>query len=205
MNFLAHLWLSERAGLPLAGGILGDMLRGALPPDMPGPLAESVRLHRRVDAATDRHPRVQAARRSFGPSTRRYAGILLDVLYDHALARDWDRYSSEPLGEFADRAAAAVAAEGRWFERALHRAPRRESFGALLMSYRDESGIELALRRTAARLRRPEGLLDAMAGWHAHLPGLRRDLPELLAYLQQLGGPALHQSPVARPAASPAE
>ena len=189
MNFLAHLWLSEQARLPLAGGILGDMLRGALPPDMPAPLAESVRLHRRVDAATDRHPRVQAARARFGPSTRRYAGILLDVLYDHVLARDWLHYSDEPLAAFADRAAAEVAAEGRWFERGLHRAPQRDRFSALLISYRDESGIDEALRRTAARLRRPEGLLDAMAGWQAHLPGLRRDLPELLVSLKQLGTP----------------
>lgn len=203
MNFLAHLWLSDQARLPLAGGILGDMLRGALPPDMPAPLADSVRLHRRVDAATDRHPLVQAARRRFGPSTRRYAGILLDVLYDHVLAREWAEYSSEPLSAFADRAAAAVAAEGRWFERSLHRAPRREGFSALLVSYRDESGIELALRRTAARLRRPEGLLDAMAGWHAHLPKLRRDLPELLVYLQKLGppGPPKSSSPAGIPAA----
>ena len=88
MNFLAHLWLTDRAGLPLAGAILGDILRGALPADMPEPLARSVMLHRHVDAHTDRHPRVVAAREHFAPGARRYAGILLDVLFDHVLAQD---------------------------------------------------------------------------------------------------------------------
>ena len=190
MNFLAHLWLSDRAHLPLAGAILGDTLRGALPADMPGPLACSVQLHRRVDAATDRHPRVQAARSRFEPGARRYAGILLDVLFDHVLAQDWPGYSGESLSAFADRAGRAVAGEGRWFEHSGQSAPRADRFAALLVSYRLESGIELALRRTAGRLRQPQRMLDAIAGWQAHLPGLRAALPLLL---DDLGGlAALH-------------
>jgi acyl carrier protein phosphodiesterase len=186
MNFLAHLWLSEQAGLPLAGAILGDTLRGALPADMPAPLLQSVQLHRRVDAATDRHPRVRAARASFADGQRRYAGILLDVLYDHELARHWRDYSPEPLGDFTLRAAHAVAAEARWFEHAGVPVPRAAPFAALLASYREEAGIELALQRTAGRLRRPQGLLAAMAGWRARLPRLQGDLPVLLADLRQL-------------------
>jgi len=186
MNFLAHLWLSDQARLPLAGAILGDTVRGALPPDMPEPLARSVRLHRRVDAETDRHPRVAAARSRFVPGARRYSGILIDVLFDHVLAQDWRGYSDESLAAFTDRAAAAVAAEGHWFERAGQPPPRAGPFAGLLASYGSESGIELALRRTAGRLRRPQGMLEAMADWQQHLPELRRDLPLLLGDLRGL-------------------
>jgi acyl carrier protein phosphodiesterase len=186
MNFLAHLWLSDQARLPLAGAILDDTLRGALPADMPAPLLQSVQLHRHVDAATDRHPRVRAARAGFVDGHRRYAGILLDVLYDHVLARDWQDYSGEPLQEFALRAARAVAAEARWFEHAGVPVPRTAPFAALLASYRDEGGIELALQRTASRLRKPEGLLVAMTGWRARLPPLQADLPILLDELRHL-------------------
>ena len=190
MNFLAHLWLSERARLPLAGAILGDSLRGALPPDMPDALARSVRLHRRIDAVTDRHPRVRAARSRFEPGPRRYAGILLDVLFDHVLAQDWPGYSSESLADFVERTALAVAREGRWFEHARQSAPDAQRFAALLMSYRLESGIELALQRTAGRLRQPQGMLDAMAGWPELVPGLRQDLPVLLDDLRGLASKA---------------
>src|SRR4051812_19851449 len=117
MNFLAHLWLADRAELPLAGAILGDYFRGALPGDLPPALAGSVHLHRRIDATTDRHPGVQGVRAGFGSPARRYAGILLDILFDHALALDWERYAAEPLAAFADRAARDVAAESHWFGR----------------------------------------------------------------------------------------
>jgi acyl carrier protein phosphodiesterase len=186
VNFLAHLWLADAAQLPLAGAILGDTLRGALPADMPEPLARSVQLHRRIDARTDRHPRVVAARGRFPPGARRYAGILIDVLFDHLLAADWAAYSDEPFDAFTARAAADVAAAGPWFERAGESPPGARAFAALLASYRSAAGIELALRRTAGRLRRPQGMLDAMALWPAHLPLLRTDLPVLLAELRTL-------------------
>jgi acyl carrier protein phosphodiesterase len=186
MNFLAHLWLADRAELPLAGAILGDYFRGALPDDLPAPLAQSVQLHRRIDANTDRHPVVQAARSAFGNGPRRYAGILLDILFDHALALDWTQYSDEPLPAFADRAAQAVAAESAWFERAGGPAPARAPFSALLVSYRSEPALERAIERTAGRMRRPQGLIDAMAGWRSHMPQLRRDLPVLLGDLRSL-------------------
>lgn len=181
MNFLAHLWLADRAGADLAGAILGDVLRGALPAALPAPVARSVRLHRRIDARTDVHPRVQAARRRFGPGARRWSGVILDVLYDHALALDWARFSGEPLEQFADRAAAAVAAQARWFQSP----PRAAPFANLLVSYRDPQGFELAVRRIATRLRKPEALLDAMVLWQEHLPAAREDLPVLLADLEQ--------------------
>jgi acyl carrier protein phosphodiesterase len=183
MNFLAHLWLTDRAGLPLAGAILGDVLRGSLPEDMPEPLARSVRLHRAVDARTDRHPRVVAARAGFAPGARRYAGIVLDLVFDHALALDWASYSAQPLADFTERAAAEVARGGAWFEQGGAPVPERGSFGALLRSYAEPEGIERAIRRVARRLRLPDGLLRAAAGWPERLPALRRDLPVLLADL----------------------
>lgn len=184
MNFLAHFWLADQAGAALAGALLGDYWRGALPPDMPPALALSVRLHRRIDAVTDRHPRVQAARARFAPGARRYSGIVLDVLYDHLLAQGWTRYSSEALPAFADRAARAIAAEANWFSAAGGPVPQAAAFSALLLSYAAESGIERALRRTAQRLKQPQGLLVAASGWRERLPPLRQDIRPLLEDLR---------------------
>jgi len=187
VNFLAHLWLTDRAQLPLAGAILGDVLHGALPPAMPGPLARSVMLHRQVDARTDRHPRVVAARAAFPQGARRYAGILLDLLYDHALAQGWAAHATESLAQFADRAAREVLRDRAWFEHAGDAAPEPQRFSALLQSYATAEGMEFAIERTARRLRQPRGLLDAAVGWPGRLGGLRADLPQLLADLQRLG------------------
>ena len=186
MNFLAHLLLTDRVKLPLAGAILGDVLHGALPAHMPEPLARSVRLHRAVDAHTDRHPRVVAARATFGQGARRYSGIVLDLLFDHALALDWPAFSPEPLAAFARRAGAEVSAGAVWFVAAGDPAPDAERFSALLRSYASAEGFERAVQRTARRLRLPDGLLRAAAGWNDRLPQLRQDLPVLLADLSRL-------------------
>ena len=202
MNFLAHLWLTERASLPLAGAILGDVLHGALPAHMPEPLARSVRLHRAVDAHTDRHPRVVAARAQFAPGARRYAGIVLDLLFDHALALDWAAFSEQPLRAFAERAAVEVGRGHAWFAHAGAPVPEPARFSTLLQSYARPAGLDRAIRRTAQRMRRPDALLQAAAGWPERLPGLRRDLPFVIADLTQLSGatlpPATDQSLMGR-------
>jgi acyl carrier protein phosphodiesterase len=186
VNFLAHLWLTERAQLPLAGAILGDVLRGALPRQMPEPLARSVQLHRRVDAHTDRHPAVVQARQAFAPGFRRYAGIVLDLVYDHALAADWASFCAEPLPAFAARAGRETAEAEAWFRHAGDAAPAPEAFASLLESYARPAGLDHAIRRTANRLRVPQGLLDAASDWLRHLPTARASLPALLADLARL-------------------
>lgn len=186
MNFLAHLWLTDRAGLPLAGAILGDVLRGTLPDDMPEALARSVQLHRRVDAETDRHPRVVAARETFAPGARRYAGIVLDLLFDHVLAQDWPAYCAQDLPAFAGRAAQEVHLGQPWFERAGSPVPQVGPFSTLLQSYATAEGFELAVLRTSRRLRAPEGLIGAAGGWRGQVPRLRDDLPVLLGHLERL-------------------
>ena len=64
--------------------------------------------------------------------------------------------------------------------------PAPEAFSALLLSYASETGIERAIHRTARRLKKPQGLLDAMHGWREQLPELRVDLPVLLGDLREL-------------------
>jgi acyl carrier protein phosphodiesterase len=184
MNFLAHLWLTEAARLPLAGAVLGDVVRGRLEHRFPEPLERSIRWHRRVDALTDRHPRVVATRERFAPGARRYAGIVLDLMYDHALARGWAGYSDEPLEHFTARAAASVAAEAAVFAAQGCAAPTAAGLRQLLLSYRETAGIERAVRRVAARLREPQRLLEAAHGWQLHQQATAASLPELLQALR---------------------
>jgi acyl carrier protein phosphodiesterase len=183
MNYLAHLWLSEQAQLPLAGAVLGDLVHGRLEGRFPAPLEQSIRLHRRIDVVTDAHPLVSAARARFGPGARRYAGIVLDLVYDHCLALDWPRHSAEALGDFARRAARALEAEREGWALAGEIAPPAWRFRRLLLSYAGEAGIDRAIRRTARWLKKPEGLLEAARGWQMHLPQARADFPVLLGDL----------------------
>ena len=186
MNFLAHLWLADRSDTSLAGSVLGDVVRGADLGAYPSEIAAGVRLHRRVDAATDRHELMRRERAAFGEGDRRYAGIVLDLAADHALARAWSDFHPEPLKAFADRCAAALAEAGDWFEFAGGRRPTRTGFAELLESYGTDPGIERALRRTATRMRDPQGLIDAGRRWMDASQSLGSNLPTLMADLLAL-------------------
>lgn len=89
MNFLAHAWLA-RGGSDgfLYGNLIADGVKGSNLDGWPGAIAQGIRHHRRVDAVVDAHPVVVAARARAPREGRRYAGIALDMVWDHFLARD---------------------------------------------------------------------------------------------------------------------
>lgn len=186
MNFLAHLWLAERTRTSPAGAILGDRLRGRIPADLPPALALAIRLHRRVDAQTDRHPLIQTARGRFAGGERRYAGIVLDMVCDHLLAQRWSEFSTEALPEFAHRAALAVTDDPAWPQHAASRTADAEDFRRLLLSYVEPDGIDRAFVRIGGRMSRPQALLEAARRWTEHATDLNPDFPRLLSDLSDV-------------------
>ncbi|KAF1007138.1 MAG: Acyl carrier protein phosphodiesterase [Luteibacter sp.] len=103
MNVLAHALLAGDDAALRLGGILGDFTHGTPDEALPARVRDGIYLHRAIDGFTDSHDEVRAARERMPPPFRRYAGILLDVWFDHCLARDFARWSDEPLGTFSDR------------------------------------------------------------------------------------------------------
>jgi len=186
VNFLAHLWLADQTQTSLAGSVLGDVVRGADLTAYPDEIAQGIRLHRKVDATTDRHPLIVAARERFAQGHRRYAGIVLDLACDYVLSTDWPRYSQRALPELCTYAANHVAQASPWFVRAGGRAVEAESFTRLLLSYATPQGIDHAIRRVAQRMRQPEPLLLAAQGWQDHVCALRLSLPEVLNDLRRI-------------------
>lgn len=103
MNFLAHFHLAwPDAGL-VAGGLEGDYYKGPMRGELPDPIERGVKLHRAIDAYTDSHPLVETLRADFPPHLRRYAGILIDLSFDHYLSRHWSTFSEVSLTSFNDK------------------------------------------------------------------------------------------------------
>lgn len=121
MNYLAHTLLARGDADLEVGGILGDYVRGRPNPALPAGLRRGIMLHRAVDTYTDRHARVVAARALFDPPFRRYAGIMLDVWFDHCLAREFSRWSALSLDDFSARLRKRVDARAVWLPPSLDR------------------------------------------------------------------------------------
>ena len=112
MNFLAHAWLvSAGSDDFLYGNLIADGVKGRDLSDWPAAIAQGVRHHRRVDAWVDSHPSVANARRRAPVAQRRYAGIALDMLWDHFLARDTAGQSECYCRALLSVALGAVSAE----------------------------------------------------------------------------------------------
>lgn len=183
MNFLAHLWIADATGTSMPGAILGDIVRGSDLSAYPDEIATGIRLHRRVDALTDRHRDLQQIREGFAQGQRRYAGIVMDIVCDHLLATQWSRHSAETLPGFCLRSAHAVAAGTAWFEHAGSPAPQAASFAQLLQSYAEPPGVDLALQRIANRLRHGERLMATATQWPDAAAAIRPRLPVILGDL----------------------
>lgn len=102
MNDLAHLYLARPEPLSRMGNLLGDHRRGVDCSGLPQAVLRGLANHQAVDAFTDAHPLVQQARTWFSPARRRFAGVALDVLFDHFLVRHWSRFADQPLDPWVD-------------------------------------------------------------------------------------------------------
>jgi acyl carrier protein phosphodiesterase len=143
---------------------------------MPPALARGVRLHRAIDSYAESHPAFRASRQRVSAPRRRVAGIMVDMFYDHFLARHWADYQpDEPLADFTARQYALLAGLGADLPVRLARILPAMAADDWLASYREVTAIALALDRMAARLSRPNPLPGAGEELPANYAGFERD------------------------------
>ena len=103
MNYLAHAVLGGLEPQLALGNFIADAVKGRAWEQWPGPIAAGIHLHRAIDAFADEHPASAASRELIRPWLGRFAGVGLDLLHDHLLAREFGRFTSYPgsLMDFA--------------------------------------------------------------------------------------------------------
>jgi len=100
MNYLAHLFLSGEDDQIRFGNYLGDHLRRTQWSEYPERVRLGLELHAHIDQTTDVHPLVQASRQRMRPSQHKFSPVVQDLLYDHFLAKNWERFHPLPLEEY---------------------------------------------------------------------------------------------------------
>lgn len=103
MNYLAHMFLSMDHDDLMIGNLSGDFVRVAEMRYMKPDIERGVLLHRKIDKFTDQHPIVDRTIARLAPTHGKYASVIVDILYDHALTCNWDKYTDESLDDFKDR------------------------------------------------------------------------------------------------------
>jgi acyl carrier protein phosphodiesterase len=97
MNYLAHIFLSPENELVTVGNFMADHVKGNKYKLYTPDLQKGILLHRQIDSFTDAHELVRKSKRRLDNRYGLYRGIIIDILYDHILAKNWSSYSDVPL------------------------------------------------------------------------------------------------------------
>lgn len=156
MNFLAHTYLSGGNEEIIVGNFMGDYVKGKNYLLFPEQVKKGILIHRDIDSFTDMHQVTRRSKQRLSSRYHKYAGIIIDIFYDHFLASLWDSYSTLPLSEFVSRTYDLLKRNykvlpdsiKRWFPTFLE--------NNWMMAYTTVEGIELVLERMSANTSLPD-------------------------------------------------
>jgi len=191
MNYFAHLVLSQPTVESTVGNLLGDFARAVDRESLPRAVADGLDNHRAVDRFTDAHESIRSLKTRFSRRRRRFAGIALDVYFDHLLMKHWPAFDSRPLRQVIDAfyqrmMAGQFLMPGERMRTTTRRMVEQDWFG----SYVELDSVGEALDRIAARIRFDNGFANVIeelrhheaeleAVFLAFFPELRRHIGEL--------------------------
>ena len=102
MNYLAHIYLSNEEEEITLGNFIADGVKGKKYVQFPLGIQQGILLHRAIDSYTDAHPIVRKSTKRLHKKYSHYSGVIVDILYDHFLAKNWTQYHSIPLHKYTE-------------------------------------------------------------------------------------------------------
>ena len=163
MNYLAHLFFAEDTSESRVGNLMVDFVRG---PVQRQPYSDEImramRRHVAVDRFTDEHKVVHASKSLISRSRRRFAGIIVDVCYDHFLANHWSDFSKMELSVFVERNYESFRNYRGQLPSAMSRTISRMIEHDWLQGYQELSVIGRTLDGLSTRIRKPNTLVGSL-------------------------------------------
>jgi acyl carrier protein phosphodiesterase len=189
MNFLAHLFLSGTEEDVIVGNFVADAVKGNSLHRFPEGMERGIRLHREIDHFTDQHAVVRASKSRLSPKYRMWAGVIVDLYYDHFLAKYWSEYSGEDLNRF-------VAGTYFLLIRRFHLLPPRSRrilpfmiTQNWLVGYRDLDVLQKVFNGMSRRTSHPSGMenaiLDLQADYLDYENEFRTFFPDIIKHIDQ--------------------
>lgn len=184
MNFLAHLYLSGDNTSVMLGNFIGDFVKGKNLMEKVGPeMAKGIELHREIDFFTDQHPIVRESKKRLRPKYRHYSGVIVDVFYDHYLAKNWNDYHHQLLPDYADRVYNLIQKNNALLPERVNMMMPYMIKGNWLVNYATLDGIHRALsgmtRRTPYESKMDESISDLKENYEEFKTEFITFFPEL--------------------------
>ena len=188
MNFLAHLFLAEDTSGSIVGAMLGDFVPIDYAEMYPHDVIKGIALHKAIDKFTDSHPIFLQSKSRIEDRFRILKGVMVDIFYDHFLAKKWANFNTKTLREFCDHVYLIL----QNYER-----PTTENYKYLisrmveydwLYSYQNIAGIDRVLKGLSGRISHINILHEGASELKRHYNEFEKDFmkffPQLMEYCQ---------------------
>ena len=202
MNFLAHLTLAGTEDASRIGNLLGDFEKGtpeSLYQRLPPEIVPGILMHRQIDRFTDSHAIFHETKSLLAPERRRFAGIVIDIFFDHFLSKHWSTYHPGTVTGFISEIYDLLDKHPTWLGSELGPLVPRLKKENWLASYSDFEGLEKTLQRIASRSSRfdpmKEGIDDLKKNYPAFESAFLQFYPELRQYAAKLLDQKTRKSP----------
>ena len=156
MNYLAHIFLSGENEEIIIGNFIGDYVKGKKFKKYSESVRKGIILHRNIDSFTDRNEIIIKTKSLLNKKYGKYSGIVVDILYDHFLTRNWHEFSSQSLNDFIENLHKILIRYSEILpEKVKHFLP---SFidDNWIRTYKSIKGIEIVLQRMSENTTLPD-------------------------------------------------
>ncbi len=172
MNFLAHLALSDNEAVVQAGNLFGDEVKGRDYSHLPSKVAMGVTLHRFIDSHADSDERNLTTKKMLYPVFHKYAGVALDIYYDHFLAKNWSIYMEDKLEQFSSDVYVNLEPYLVHFSEQSHRLFQNMSKHNWLVGYGTMEGMRKTFDGMSKMLPENSGMNEAFSALEKHYDDL---------------------------------
>lgn len=209
MNFLAHIYLSGTSKEILVGNFIGDYVKGNKYNNYPEKIKEGILLHRHIDHFTDKNEIVRKSKSHFHNIYGKYSGIIIDILYDHFLAKNWINYCDIALDKFISNLFTVLNDFANVFPQSVKNFFPSFVRNNWLKSYLKLEGIENVLEGMSRRTSLPQHTLSAMTMFRARYYEIETEFnayfPEIIEFVEASHNIDLHEHKLNKyiPAANP--
>jgi len=191
LNYLAHLYLAKPTADSHFGNLLGDFGGRRHIDQLPITVVNALDNHYLVDKFTDAHPLVKEAKQYFAPKRRRFAGVAVDVVFDHFLIQHWHTFNQRPLTDFKQTSYGLLAKRIPIMPMRMQRVVTSMTENDWFKEYETVDGVGLALDNIAARIRFTNtftGAVEDITRYYSELDAIfLAFFPELIKHVNQQG------------------
>lgn len=135
----------------MVGNFMADAIKGNSYLKFENEIQQGIILHRAIDTFTDQHPIVKQSKRRLNARYNHFGGIIIDIFYDHFLAKNWTQFSHIPLELYVSEVYKILQKSAKIYPSKINRMLYLMVFENWLLSYQHTDEIKKVLTRMSYR------------------------------------------------------